>query len=154
MHPNHELINRFYSAFQKLDYTVMQSCYADETTFSDAVFLNLDSSETKAMWEMLCKRANNLVIDYTIISADDKTGTASWTATYIFTATGRKVTNHIKASFEFSNGKISKHSDKFSLYKWSQQAFGSTGLLMGWMPFFRNKVRTGAKSALHSFMGK
>ena len=58
---NQQLITTFYSAFQKKDYKTMQNCYADNATFSDPVFVNLNATEVKAMWEMLCIRGTDLV---------------------------------------------------------------------------------------------
>ena len=152
MDANHKTIQRFYTAFQKLDYATMQDCYADNATFSDAVFLNLNAEETKAMWEMLCKRATDLRITFEVISVDEHSGSAKWKAVYTFNATGRKITNNIHAAFEFTDGKISKHTDCFSFYTWAKQAFGTKGLLLGWLPFFKSKVRSGSRKALRHFM--
>jgi|GEM_PF-4737977 len=57
MNGNEALINRFYTAFQQLDYKTMQDCYQDDAVFSDPVFGLLQGREVKAMWEMLCKNA-------------------------------------------------------------------------------------------------
>ena len=35
---NEELINKFYSAFQKLDHAAMNSCYSEDIVFFDPVF--------------------------------------------------------------------------------------------------------------------
>jgi hypothetical protein len=62
------------------------------------------------------------------------------------------VTNHIKAEFVIRNGKILSHTDSFSLYKWSSQALGLPGMLLGWTPIIRNKVRATAMQSLEMFM--
>ncbi len=38
MNINEEVMQKFYSAFAKLDYSVMQDCYTDDAVFNDPVF--------------------------------------------------------------------------------------------------------------------
>ena len=64
---NKALIEKFYSAFQKLDYATMQSCYADDVIFNDSVFGILQNGEPQKMWEMLCKRAADFYLVYNSI---------------------------------------------------------------------------------------
>src|SRR5271156_3711324 len=104
MNKNEQLIQKFYSCFQNKDYKGMQHCYANNAVFSDAVFVNLNAAQVKAMWQMLITRGKDLQLEFKNIVADEKTGNAEWTATYTFSATGRKVINHIKADFLFGNG--------------------------------------------------
>ncbi len=152
MNNNEKLIEHFYNSFKNKDYKAMQDCYADNATFSDAVFQNLNSAQIKAMWEMLIRRGKDLQIRFQNVSADEKSGSAEWIATYTFSQTGNRVENHIKASFEFENGKIVKHIDAFDFYKWSSQALGLMGKLLGWTSFLQNKVRQTARKSLDDFM--
>lgn len=154
MNVNEQLIHNFYQAFQNKDYKTMQSCYADDAIFSDAVFQNLDAAQVRAMWEMLIKRGKDLQLEYHNVQADDTSGSAEWVATYTFSATGKKVINHIKANFIFENGKIIKHADQFDFYKWARQALGFTGLILGWTGFIKKKVRQTAMKNLDNFMNK
>ena len=154
MHPNQELLTRFYEAFKQRDYAGMQACYSNEARFSDAVFVNLNCAETKAMWEMLCKNGQDLELSYSHIWANEEEGKARWVAHYTFSKTGKKVTNRIEASFKFKNGLIANHVDYFSFYGWAGQAMGITGLLLGWTPFFKEKVRGMARKSLAKFMNK
>ncbi len=152
MTTNKQLITNFYTAFQKRDYATMQSCYADHATFSDPVFQNLNSQEVKAMWEMLCKNGKDLELVFEDVAAEGNKGSASWTASYTFSATRNKVVNHISAKFDIEDGKIVRHNDHFSFYKWAGQALGITGWLLGWTPFMKNKVRQMAMKNLAIFM--
>lgn len=151
---NQQLIQTFYTAFAKKDYNTMKSCYADTAIFNDAVFKNLNSTQAKAMWEMLCKRGKDLQLEYGNVIATENGGSAYWQATYTFSATKRKVINNISAEFEIENGKIVKHTDSFSFYTWAKQAFGFTGILLGGTSFFKNKVQKGAMENLSVFMKK
>jgi ketosteroid isomerase-like protein len=151
-HPNEELIERFYDAFCTGDFRTMQDCYHDEATFRDPVFQALSSPEVKAMWEMLLKAARDLKINYSYVKANDHEGSAHWEAWYTFSKTGRKVHNVINASFTFRDGKIWRHEDQFDLWRWSRQALGMSGVLLGWSPLVVNKVRGTARRGLEKFM--
>lgn len=130
----------------------MNSCYHEEVSFYDPVFENLDAAAVKAMWTMLCKNAQDFSLTYKNIEAGDEYGHCEWLATYTFTATGRRVTNHVKAHFKFHEGRIIEHMDDFDLWKWSRQALGMKGLLLGWSGFVISKVRKTARASLKKFM--
>ncbi len=154
MTPNEDLIHHFYTSFQQKDYRGMQECYADNATFSDSVFVNLNAAQVRAMWQMLVSRGKDLELEFKVLSSKGNHVNAEWIAHYTFGATKRKVRNHIKAQFEITDGKIVKHVDQFDFYTWSKQALGTPGLLLGWTPFLRNKVRKTAMKGLADFMGR
>jgi ketosteroid isomerase-like protein len=149
---NEALIHRFYTAFQQRDFATMQSCYAENATFNDPAFVNLNAAEVRAMWKMLLTRGKDLQLEYKNVTANDTEGSAEWVATYTFSQTKRKVTNHIKANFIFENGKIVQHKDDFNFYTWSRQALGLPGFLLGHTAFLRKKVQSGARKSLLDFM--
>lgn len=144
MNPNEEIIDRFYSAFQKKDYKTMQDCYAEKVIFYDPVFEDLVDDEVRLMWEMLCKRATDLSIEFSEVQADHEYGTCIWTASYTFTKTKRKVINRVKAHMRFDHGKIIEHSDQFKLSNWCRQALGLPGLLFGTMHWFQKSKKISA----------
>lgn len=154
MNPNEQIITKFYTAFKEKDFKTMQTCYADNATFNDEAFKNLDAAQVRAMWQMLITRGKDLVLTFENVTADDSKGSAEWTATYTFSATKRKVVNHIKAQFSFENGKIVKHTDTFDFHHWAIQALGLTGALLGWTGFLKKKVQKTAMESLVSFMKK
>ena len=152
MNPNEQLITAFYSGFQNKDYNTMQNCYADNAVFNDAVFKNLNAQQVRAMWQMLITKGKDLQLEFSNAQANETTGSAEWVATYTFSQTKRKVTNRIKASFVFEQGKIVKHTDDFDFHKWASQALGPIGMLLGWTGFLRKKVQAGAMKNLAAFM--
>jgi ketosteroid isomerase-like protein len=154
MHQNEQLVRAFYQAFKEKDYKTMQACYSDEATFSDPVFPLLNADQARAMWEMFCKTGRDLQIEFEGIQADGSTGSANWTARYTFSATGKRVVNHIQAGFQFENGKIIRHVDTFNFHHWARQALGFSGLLLGGLAFMKNKVRARARMNLDKFMRK
>jgi ketosteroid isomerase-like protein len=154
MNQHDALIHQFYTAFQQGNYTLMQSCYHDDATFSDPVFPNLSCRETRAMWQMLLTSAKDLKVSFTDIKGEANQGTCSWEAWYTFSRTGRPVHNRISAKFQFKDGKIFRHEDSFDLWRWSSQALGFTGILLGWSPIVKNKVQGTARKALDNFLSK
>ena len=149
-----ELITRFYTAFQKQDWQTMNSCYHAEATFYDPAFRNLTSKEVRAMWHMLCLNARNFSLAFSDVQADEKTGQSRWIATYTFSKTGRSVVNQINAAFTFKDGLILTHTDTFDLWKWSRQALGLSGILLGWSVIVRNKVNSTARKSLTRFIAE
>src|SRR5688500_14161736 len=115
----------------------MAAAYHPEAFFSDAVFTRLHGAEIGNMWRMLCERGKDLTLEFRDVKADDVRGSAHWDARYTFAATGRKVLNQIDAEFEFKDGKILRHKDSFDFWKWSSQALGPVGKLLGWTPLIR-----------------
>ncbi|HYN37568.1 MAG TPA: nuclear transport factor 2 family protein [Actinomycetota bacterium] len=151
MHPNAELLRDFYSAFASGDHATMAQSYAGDASFKDPVFKDLNAEEVRAMWEMFCTSGNDVDVTFGGIEADDTRGSAKWEAVYAFPKTGRKVHNKIEASFEFADGKISRHTDSFDFYKWTRMALGPVGTILGWTPIVQNQVRSQAKSQLDRF---
>lgn len=152
MNAHQQLIAKFYTAFSQLQPEGMISCYHPDVTFYDPVFENLDATEVKAMWTMLCAKAKDFRVTFKEVTAEDEYGSCQWTAAYIFSATGRKVTNHVKARFKFQDGLIIEHMDDFDLWAWSRQALGFKGLLLGWSPFVQNRIRGTARKSLNAFL--
>lgn len=149
---NEQLIRHFYESFQRKDYRAMAACYHPDATFSDEVFNLKNGKEAAAMWHMLCESGKDLRIEFGDVKADAQTGRAHWEAYYTFSRTGRKVHNVIEARFEFQDGKIIRHVDRFPFWRWAQQAFGPTGWLLGWTSFLRNKVHDTAMKGLFRFI--
>jgi len=155
MSGNEAVIRRFYTAFQQLDYTTMNDCYTTGAVFSDPVFGLLQGEELPAMWEMLCKTAKNFSLSFSDIQLlDEEYATCTWVAAYTFSKTGRPVVNNVKAYMRIQQGKITEHTDKFDVWKWSRQALGLPGLLLGWSGFIQNKVHRTARKSLEKFMAR
>lgn len=158
--PQNERITRFYAAFRELDGAAMQAAYAADAEFSDEVFTLRGREEIGAMWRMLCTAVNekgraDWKLEFSGIDCDDEVGVAHWEPTYRFSATGRIVHNIIDAEFAFDrDGLILKHRDRFDFWRWSRQALGVPGVLLGWSPLLRNKVRAQAAVNLARFRAR
>jgi hypothetical protein len=57
------------------------------------------------------------------------------------------VINRIRAEFFFKDGLIIRHTDDFDIWKWSKQALGIPGHLLGWTGYMQKKIN---ENALHS----
>ena len=148
---NQALITRFYQAFQRLDAEAMVACYSADVEFSDPVFGTLRGQDAGDMWRLLTSRAKDFSLTFDQVRANQDSGCAHWVATYLFSQTGRVVINDIQARFVIRDGLISQHHDSFDLWRWSRQALGTPGLLLGWSPMLQNKVRQQAFKGLRAF---
>jgi len=148
---NHATIERYFSAFAARDGATMGDCYTPDAHFSDPVF-DLDGAEIGAMWRMLCSRASDLRVESSNLRADESDGSAEWQAWYTFSSTGRAVHNVVHSKFRLSQGLIVGQTDQFPFWRWSRQALGLPGLLLGWTPLIRNKVRQTARASLAQYM--
>jgi hypothetical protein len=147
-------IEKLYAAFAKLDADAMAACYAQDALFDDEAFSLKGRTQIGGMWAMLCDAVKAKGRDVWKIQASAITETsAHWEATYRFSATGRMVHNIIDAEFEFDGaGLIKRHRDRFDFWRWARQALGAPGLLLGWTPMLRNKVRAQAAKNLDRFI--
>lgn len=144
-------IERFYAAFDRSDGDEMAACYTADVKFSDPVFPDLRGKQAGDMWRMLTEPDGDLRVELHEHEADETTGSAHWIARYTFTQTGRFVINDVQATFRFENGLIAEHTDNFDFHRWSRQALGPPGLLLGWTPILRNAVRKKAGARLEAF---
>jgi len=147
-------IERFYAAFAQLDGEAMQACYAEDAQFDDEAFSLRGRREVGGMWRMLCDATKAKGRDHWKLDLSQVTPhSAHWEAHYKFSATGRLVHNKIDAAFEFNpQGLITRHRDRFDFWAWSRQALGAPGLLLGWSPFLKNKVRATAAGNLKRYL--
>ena len=149
-------ITRLYAAFDQLDGEAMRDCYAPDAQFEDEVFTLKGRAQIGGMWRMLCDATKAKGRDVWKVEVSDITDrSAHWEATYRFSATGRIVHNVIDARIECGlDGQIRRHRDSFDFWLWSRQALGVPGLLLGWSPYLRAKVRQRAAANLAQFLAK
>jgi len=145
---------RFYEAFMVRDHYTMGLLYAEHATFSDPVFPLLNARGARTMWKMLLTRAEDLGIEVKILEDSPTHASVDWVAHYTFGATGRPVVNRVHTEMAISLGRIVSQVDSFNLWRWSGQALGARGWLLGWTPLVRNKIRAQAAHALREYARK
>lgn len=148
-----EIIHKFYTSFSNGNVKGMLECYHKEIVFKDAVFGQLKGQRAVKMWEMLLsKKREDTVVNFYNVQATEQHGKANWVAEYFYGEKKRKVVNKVKADFTFKDGKIIEHTDTFDLWKWTQQAMGITGYLIGWTSFMKHKIQQTTNKRLDEFI--
>ena len=146
-----DLVNSFYAALAAGDGETMANLYRPDSVFEDPAFGILNGTDAGDMWRMLCSGATDLRLSHTIISSADDVVVTNWIAEYTFKATKRPVRNDVTATMRFQDGKIVDHRDRFDFWKWSSQALGTPGRLLGWSPFLKARVRKTTAASLAKF---
>jgi len=149
-----QVIQDFYAAFNHRDGAAMAAHYAADVHFSDPVFPDLQGGQAGGMWRMLTSQATDLAVELLDVHEHGDHAHAAWRATYTFSRTGRPVVNEVLATFHLSEGLIVEHIDDFNFYRWSRQALGVSGLLLGWTPLLKRKVRQQAAAGLAKFLAE
>ncbi len=145
---------KYYDYFSLKDATSLNSLYSDLATFKDPVFGSLNSAETRAMWSMLLGRAENLSCSHRILNESGELVEGEMLVEYEFGKKKRKVLNHILTRFVIRDGKILDQKDRFNFWRWCTMAFGTVGFAIGWIPFFREKIKKKAQDSLKLYIQK
>ncbi|MBX2816769.1 MAG: nuclear transport factor 2 family protein [Saprospiraceae bacterium] len=147
-------IKSFYNAFEARDAEGMASCYHADVVFTDPAFGDLEGSRASDMWRMLCNNIEGKFFEFHCdqVQGDENKGSAYWEAKYDFSKTGRRVHNKIHATFEFKEGKIIRHIDRFDLHRWAGMALGWKGRLIGGTGFFRRKLQQQTNGLLDRYL--
>ncbi len=154
MHPNAQLVARFYTSLQKSDIAGIKSCYTPDAVYWDPVFRELRGERAIAMWDMLCERGDELRVEFGDVQADDDSGSARWEARYTFSWTGRPVHNLIASNFRFVDGRIREQRDTFDVHRWAGMALGAPGRLLGWTPPLRSVLHRQSAKLIDDFTAR
>jgi hypothetical protein len=156
MHPNQELIQRFFHCFAGGDYRGMQECLHTDVEFSDIGFDLLGKYRVGAMWSMICDKGTQIM--FRNVEADDSHGSAHWECHYDFQkeegAKAHSVHNIIESTFRFEEGLIREHHDSCDFERWAHQALGLVGVVLGETEFLHSQVREAAKTKLDKFIAE
>lgn len=160
MNANEQTLTRLYTAFAALDADTMASCYSAEASFEDPAFSLKGKRDIAGMWHMLCaatraKNREDWRLEFSDVRADHGSGHVHWEAHYRFSVSNRPVHNIIEADFSFTpEGLIASHTDHFDFWRWSRQALGMGGWVLGWAPFFQKQVRLQTHAALAKHLAR
>ncbi|WP_248962747.1 nuclear transport factor 2 family protein [Sphaerisporangium perillae] len=148
------MIREFFDALARGDIEALARCYHPEISFGDPVYLELEGRErVVGMWRMLLESSAELQVAARDITADNHSGAAHWTARYVLQHNGRRVVSEVDAQFRFEDGLIIRHHDDFDFRHWSKMALGRpTGVLVGWTPALRRRVRDRARRQLDEYL--
>lgn len=146
-----QLLLVFFNAFKNKDVDKMVSCYHPDIMYTDPAFGVLYGADVKTMWQMLCKNAKDLDLDYWNIHKHRNGAGASYEAWYTFKKTGRAVYNVVDSTFEFAEGKIIKQRDDYDVHHWARQALGLPGVILGGTGFFKKRLQGETADLLKEF---
>lgn len=153
MHDNAKKLTAFCEAFARKDAGPMRAVYAPDARFSDGAFPDLRGKDIGDMWAMLCEIAQDFSVEFRDVQADDMQGRAHWEARYLFQGK-RRVHNVIEAAFVFRDGQVVQHVDTFDFHRWSKQALGPVGYLLGWSGFLQKQVQAQSAKLLRGWQRK
>ncbi|MBS2025009.1 MAG: nuclear transport factor 2 family protein [Deltaproteobacteria bacterium] len=151
MNPQETLIRGLYTAMSQKDQAAVGACYHPEAEFNDLVF-SAKGKHIRAMWHMLSEVNTERQMTIGDIEADEGGGRAHWEPSYKFGLTGRRVHNVIDSQFRFKDGLIVWQRDTFDFWRWARMALGVPGVLLGWTPLLRNKIKAKARDNLAKFI--
>ena len=152
MNYNESILFKFFKAFENVNTIEMCACYHPKIQFNNPIFGSLTTNEVCDMWQMLMDSSvKNLKINFSEIQANEYSGTVQWIAKYNFGKKNRKIIHKIQGQFTFKEGFIIKHTDNFDFWKWSMQAYGWKGYLLGWTGFFQKKIQQNAIQSLKAY---
>lgn len=152
MHPNEQLLAKYFECLNDHDSKGMANCYHEEATFHDIAFNLNGKKQIYAMWDMICSDNSagvhsDIQVSVQKLSANDSTGKATTLQDYTYRDNGHNVHNKINSIFEFKEGLIIKQKDDCDPVCWANQAFGGIfGFVAGHFEFIRrlsamNKLR-------------
>lgn len=111
---------RFYDAFCSHRTKEMESLYAEDVSFRDAVFAYPDRAGTMRMWRKLLGDPEKASFRYTFDRVEGDVAIGTWVADYEIL--GRPVRNVIESRLTVRDGRIVAHRDDFDLGRWMRQA--------------------------------
>lgn len=151
---NRKLVESFYIAFAQSKADEMVRCYHPGAEFEDPAFGKLDYAHLRLMWQLLCRNSRDFKLQYEIKSVDTHEAKVHWQAGYFYGKQQRPVQNRVRTHIQFKDGKIYRHRDYFSLWRWAGQAMGLNGWLVGWSGFFGKHFRQQSRDMLDRLLDR
>ena len=151
---------RLVAAFARLDGDAMAACHSAIASFQDEAFSLQGQRQIGGMWRTLCSATGERgraawKLDLRRLTDRSAHREAQRKACYRFNASGRLVHKRIDAEFDLdAAGLAQRHRDRFDFWRWSRQALGLPGRLLGSTPFLRNKVHAQAAATLQLYVAK
>jgi len=149
MHPHETLVRQFYASLAARDAEGAARCYHPEVFLSEPLHPRLRGAAAADLWRMRLAGADPIEIRLEEASGDAGGALARWSARS--TVRGRPVVVRGRSMFAFRDGRISRHYDHYSLWRWSSQALGPAGAALGWFGPWRWALRQRAARALERF---
>lgn len=144
-----QVTEHFFGALQRHDVDALVRFYAHEAEFFHPLLGRLTQLQVSAAWRRFVQLTPDLSVRFRIEQVGPGAAEASWTQSYLFHLTGRRVS--VSGTSQFLLGRqggrlqIIKQIDQCDRRQWSRQALGMKGLLLsfvpGWRTFVENELR-------------
>jgi len=148
MHPHEALVRQLYASLAARDPQAAGRCYHPDVFYTDPLHPRLRGAAALDLWRMRLGD-EGFEIRLEEASGDAQGALARWSARS--TVRGRPVALQGRAMFAFRDGRIARHYDHFSLWRWASQALGPAGGALGWFGPLRWALRQRAARALQRF---
>lgn len=145
------VVNRFFESYQRSDWQSMARCYHDKASFSDPIYPDLREENIVYLWFSRLSKHQSIDLQYRVVFADERKAQVEWTAISPFN--GKAVKIEGLSTFALWDETIVRHVDEFSFVKWSRQAQGLKGWLLGGSRFYQARVQRSARSQLEQVAG-
>jgi hypothetical protein len=149
MHSHESLVRSLYAALAARRPEEAAACYHPDIFYSDPLHPRLRGEAVVDLWRMRLAPGTACEIRLDEASGGDQGAMARWTMRT--QVRGRPVEIRGRSLFAFREGRISRHYDHYSLWRWSTQAFGPAGATLGWLGPVRWALRSRARRALERF---
>lgn len=149
MHSHYDLIRRFYGCLASGDAEGAVACYHPDVLFSDPLFPRLRGEAAADLLRMRLAPGTARDVRLLEVSGEADGVTARWTAREAIR--GRTVITQGRSMFAFREGRISRHYDHFSLWRWAARSLGPAGAALGWFGPLRWALRQRAARSLERF---
>lgn len=126
---------------------MLRSLYHPKAEYMDELF-SLKYREILALWYSCMLPEMKLEVKVKSIEQFKDVVVTKWTISYTISSINRRITLDEIGRFEFEDGLIIRHTDKYSFHSWCTQALGVAGMLASWSKWLRSKVRNQAYSSI------
>jgi ketosteroid isomerase-like protein len=149
MHPHEALVRRFFDRLAAHDAEGAAACYHPDVFYSDPLFPRVRGALAADLWRMRLTELPELAVRLEEACGDAQGALARWELHYA--ADGRRIAVAVRSMFAFRDGRIARHYDHFSLWRWAARAHGTAGAALGWFGPYRWAVRRRFSRALERF---
>src|SRR4051812_35367562 len=123
MHPHETLVRRLFDRLAAHDAQGAAACYHGDIFYSDPLFPRIRGAAAGELWRMRVEGLRSLEIRLEEAHGDADGPHALWSLSYM--QGPRKVAVRVRSMFGFREGRISRHYDHFSFWRWAAQAYGA-----------------------------
>lgn len=149
-----QALERFFDAMQRCDTEALRTSYHPALRFDDPLISTTSVGDRLDWCGMLWsprdadgQRIWQLELEE--VRTRGALATARWNLRYRYTPTKRLIDQALHSHFSFdADGRITTQRDSFDFWRWSRQAHGLLGLLLGWTPLMWDQAREQARASL------